>query len=262
MKKQQKKRIGQAPALSRSLWKEWVKFIAAECGARVAVVLRCSEALCLKREDISVRGEIPKITKATGETQGNRKSPGEVYVRKTHVTWLKSLLSHGFTVQRQRKHKHGSCDFADTYEVPAEGFIFTSRKGAQDEHLHYQAIYAHAKRQAPRFLDHLKKTGKKWGPEVAKLRPHSGRATLITELMGEGLSTALSMKRHAPGSVKVHMKYGRLTLMDVKIACDALDGTPLKSNWTQVSSQQLKSASKKINAELQRRAKRPFKVNN
>ena len=81
-----------------------------------------------------------------------------------------------------------------TYEVPESGFIFTSRKRAKEEHLHYHAIYAHVKRQAPRFLDYLKKSGQKWGPEVAKLRPHSGRATLITELMGEGLSTALSMK--------------------------------------------------------------------
>lgn len=38
-------------------------------------------------------------------------------------------------------------------------------------------------------------------------------------------------RRHAPGSVKVHLKYRRLTLKDVKDACDALDGTPLKSNW-------------------------------
>jgi hypothetical protein len=103
-------------------------------------------------------------------------------------------MKNGFNVQRKRKHRHGSCDFEDTYEVPESGFIFTSRKGAKEEHLHYHAIYAHVKRQAPRFLDYLKKSGQKWGPEVAKLRPHSGRATLITELMGEGLSTALSMK--------------------------------------------------------------------
>ena len=44
------------------------------------------------------------------------------------------------------------------------------------------------------------------------MRPHSGRAQLITELMGDGLSTAMSMKyaRHAVGSVKVHLKYSRL----------------------------------------------------
>ena len=151
-KKRPKKKIGQAPALSRPLWKEWVKFIASECGARIAVVLsftgffglRCSEALCLKREDISVRGEIPKII-VSGETQGNKKSPGEVYIRKSHLTWLKSLMKNGFNVQRKRKHRHGSCDFEDTYEVPESGFIFTSRKGAKEEHLHYHAIYAHVK---------------------------------------------------------------------------------------------------------------------
>ena len=56
-KKRPKKKIGQAPALSRPLWKEWVKFIASECGARIAVVLSftgffglsCSEALCLEK---------------------------------------------------------------------------------------------------------------------------------------------------------------------------------------------------------------------
>ena len=114
------------------------------------------------------------------------------------ITFIKVVLCKWlyliWTGNSKRKHKHGTCDFEDTYEVPESGFIFTPRKKAKEEHLHYQAIYAHVKRQAPRFLDHLKRSGKKWGPEVAKLRPHSGRATLITELMGEGLSTALSMK--------------------------------------------------------------------
>ena len=93
-KKRQKKKIGQAPALSRPLWKEWMKFIASDCGARIAVVLsftgffglRCSEALCLKREDISVRGEIPKII-VSGETPGNKKSPGEVYISLIWLGW-------------------------------------------------------------------------------------------------------------------------------------------------------------------------------
>ena len=82
-------KIGQAPALSRPLWKEWVKFIAAECGACIAIILsftsnfglRCSEALCLKREDISIQNDIPKIC-VTGDTIGNRKSPWGVYASK------------------------------------------------------------------------------------------------------------------------------------------------------------------------------------
>ena len=89
---------------------------------------------------------------------------------------------------------NATCNFEDHYEIPREGFIFRSRAKATAAHLHYHAVYAHVKKQAPRFLDFLNKNGKKWGHEVAKLRPRSGRATLITELMGDGLSTALSMK--------------------------------------------------------------------
>ena len=63
-----KNKIGQAPALPKSLSNKWVNFIASQCGARIALVLsfpgnfclRCSEALTLKRE---------------------------VYVRKCHVGW-------------------------------------------------------------------------------------------------------------------------------------------------------------------------------
>ena len=93
--------------------------------------------------------------------------------------------------------------------------------------MHYHAVYDHIRRQAPKFLAHLQKTQRQRGAEIAKLRPHSGRATLITELMGEGLTTALSMKyaRHAPSSYKVHLKYGRLTLQDVRQACDATRGS-------------------------------------
>ena len=62
-------------------------------------------------------------------------------------------------------------------------------------------------------------------PEISVFRPHAGRATLITELMEEGLSTALSMKcaRHAPGSVRLHLRYGRLALQDVQKACDCVE---------------------------------------
>ena len=109
-------------------------------------------------------------------------------------------MKNGVNVQRKRKQRRGSCDFEGTCEIPENSLISTSRKGAKGEHLHYHAIYAHVKRHAPRFLEYLKKSGQQWGPEVAKLRPHSGRATLITELMGEGLSTALSMK-YASSSV-------------------------------------------------------------
>ena len=165
--------------------------------------LRCSEALTLKREDIAMKADIPKII-VTGDTPGGKKSPGDVYVRKKHVHWLKSLLKNGYTVKREKGHKHGTIksgskkrkviEVEDTYKVPESGFLFTSRKNAKNDHVHYHAVYSHVKKQAPLFLQHLRDNNKNWQQEYAKLRPHSGRATLITELMGEGLSTAMSMK--------------------------------------------------------------------
>ena len=149
-----------------------------------------------------MKAEIPKIT-ITGDTPGGKKSPGDIYVRKKHARWLKSLLQHGYTVKREKGHKHGKAaggkkritiEVEDTYQLPEQGFFFTSRKGANNNHLHYHAVYAHVKKQAPRFLQHLKDNNKSCEEDYSRLRPHSGRATLITELMGEGLSTAMSMK--------------------------------------------------------------------
>ena len=146
----------------------------------------------------------------------------------------------------------------DAYLAPKSGFIFPSRSGAKCPYLHYHAVYDHVRRQAPHFLKHLKDEGKKWAPEVAKLRPHSGRATLITELMGEGLTTALSMKyaRHAPNSYKVHLRYGRLTLDDLKQACDATRASnpkKTKRQWAEMSTTDLLQCQKEITAELARR---------
>ena len=98
-------------------------------------------------------------------------------------------------------------------------------------------------------------------PEVARLRPHSGRATLITELMGEGMTVALSMKyaRHAPGSQKVHLRYGQLSLADVQAACDSLPSSQTqkkKNQWAAMSMTQLLVAQREINAELTRRSQR------
>jgi hypothetical protein len=94
--------------------------------------------------------------------------------------------------------------------------------------------------------------GENVSDEVAKLRPHSGRATVITELMGEGLVTAMSMKyaRHAPGSFKVHLGYSRLTLTDVKVACDRLSMSRKKTKWSDWATKDLLAAEKEINREL------------
>ena len=122
----------------------------------------------------------------------------------------------------------------------------------------YHAVYKHVKGQARAFAKHLKAKGHPVGPELSKLRPHSGRATLITQLMGEGMCTAMSMKyaRHAPESFKVHLKYGRLTLDDVKAACDALQSSRSKTKWSSLSTKELLEAQKGIEKELKERLER------
>ena len=224
---------------------------------------RCGEALCLKREDINVEATIPKIT-ITGESIGARKSPGSVYVRRQHVQLMKNFLKKGVTCKRTRGHKHGKgtskqITFQDTYSIPCTGYIFPSRKNAKRPYMCYHAVYNQVRREAPRFLKQLQANGKQWGPEIAKLRPHSGRATLITELMGEGLTTALSMKyaRHAPNSFKVHLKYGRLVLQDLQTACDVTRNSnprAAKRSWATMSTQRLLQSQKEIAKELARRA--------
>lgn len=64
------------------------------------------------------------------------------------------------------------------------------------------------------------------------------------------------LRRHAPGSVKVHLKYGRLTLLDVKRACDQLEhtGSRAKGNrWSAMTMRQLLQCQREITAELERR---------
>ena len=77
--------------------------------------------------------------------------------------------------------------------------------------------------------------------------------------MGEGLTTALSMKyaRHAPSSYKVHLGYGRLTLKDIKKACDATEGSAPPSSshgkWAKMSTAGLLAVQRDVGEELQRR---------
>ena len=64
------------------------------------------EALALKAEDIDLQAEIPKL-KVAGDTWGNRKSPGDVYIRKRHLMFLLDLFRNGMTAERDKRHTHG-----------------------------------------------------------------------------------------------------------------------------------------------------------
>jgi integrase len=166
-----KRKSGQAPALSVKNWALWLKWLLKTAGPRIYFVvmltgafgLRCSEAIALKREDICLDGDLPKL-KITGDTAGARKSPGDVYVRKQHLKLMQDHLKNGIRVDRQQGHKHGKgrkkmiCK-KDVYHVPLSGYIFKARKNSKVGHLHYHAVYDHIARQAPKFYKHLRASG-------------------------------------------------------------------------------------------------------
>ena len=263
-------RPGQAAALSQYQWRQWLEFLKEHAGPRVwlaifmtgALGLRCSEALTLRAEHVLLDGNVPKVT-VMGLVPGALKSPGEVYVRKQHVQLLRQCFKTGITAKRTRGHKYGkgrtkTVTYSEHWIPPKHGYLFLPRSGSNKGHMTYHAVYKHVKSQARAFAMHLKAKGHPVGPELTKLRPHSGRATLITQLMGEGMCTAMSMKyaRHAPESFKIHLKYGRLTLDDVKAACDALQSSRKKTKWSSLSTKELMEAKAAIEKELKTRLER------
>ena len=164
-----KKELGQAPALPLKMWKVWLKWILDTAGPKIFFVifltgafgLRCGEALALKRADLNLEAAIPKLV-ITGDSKGARKSPGDVYIRKQHVSIMRRWLRQGITSTRRKKHKHGKgklkvITVKEKYVIPKSGYMFPSRKKATQPFLHYHAVYDHVRRQAPKFLAHLQK---------------------------------------------------------------------------------------------------------
>ena len=179
-------KLGQAPALSVRMWRQWLQFVGETCGARMQVILaitgffglRTGEAVALKVEDVNLSADVPKLC-VTGAVKGAKKSPGEVYVRQQHLAWMKKLMTHGISVERTKKHKHGqgrrkTVTFENTYKPPEQGWMFPSRRGSRVPHVCYHAVYLQVKKAAPLFLKQLKEQGGKHSPEIARLRPHSG----------------------------------------------------------------------------------------
>ena len=122
------------------LWKEWLQWLKEHAGPNIYMVilltgalgLRCGEALCLKGKDINLEAAIPKVT-ITGESQGGKTSPGDVYVRQQHVQLPRRILKHGIINTRCKKHKHGrgqskSILIKESYVGPDSGYLFPSRK--------------------------------------------------------------------------------------------------------------------------------------
>jgi integrase len=206
--------------------------------------LRVREALALQRNDI-IQGADPPYVDVRGVIAGARKSLGRVYIRPGSLRQLRDFFQRGVPVapklrrcrdggqgsktgQQKRKakeldekHKKGDKG-GTTWQVPKSGFLLAACNKSKRKHLHYNAVWNQCVKLGPLFLKELERDGACCDQDVARVRPHSGRATFITQLMSEGVSTAISLKysRHKPSSIKTHLRYGQLTLEDLRKALD------------------------------------------
>ena len=82
---------------------------------------------------------------------------------------------------------------------------------------------------------------------------------MITELIGEGMSTVITMKmaRHKENSYKIHLRYNRLSLADVQTTCDKITVSQrgYGLDYTAISTAHLKNMLEAIKGELRKRNK-------
>ena len=160
-------------------------------------------------EDLHLDRHIPSLTVVAEKGRG--KSPGDVPIMPNQTQILKRLSKTGVKRWREVKNQHGKHRVLDKFVLPASGRLFPTTKSAKSGYVGVRGITKAIKKLALDF----KKTHP--GNGFNKLCSHSGRATEITLLMGEGVPLALTMKyaRHAPASIRTHLKYGRLTVKDI-----------------------------------------------
>ena len=213
-------KIGQAPALSARDWQRWVKHVLQHHTTEMAVLieftglfaLRCGEACALKATDLLLQSTPPQLR--IRKTKGAGKSPGSIPITPEKVEYIQQLQDEGLSWNRTRKNRYSSWTVTDTYKIPNEGPLFPSNKTKgkkKSKPITYHAVWAAVNKLAKGF-------SKKYpGNDFEKIRSHSGRATAITCMMGQGVSLPMSMKfaRHKPGSIRVHLGYGQLSCMDV-----------------------------------------------
>lgn len=210
-----KKELGPAPALSERDWSRWVAFARQHHSNMVALIiqmtgafaLRCGEACQLKTEDFHLDAD-PPFLDIPGRPGAN-KSPGKVVMHPHWVREVEALQKSGVaTVPRKRENQFRKFTVKDEYTWPEQGYLFlTPRPGRGDVPITYHAVWSAVTKLAPMFDQ------KYPGNAFARIRTHSGRATAITTMLGQGVSVPIGMKfaRHRPGSVGTFLRYGRLT---------------------------------------------------
>ena len=224
-KRQPKKTLGQAVALTSEDWHAWTQFVLKERGPRMYVLimltgmfaLRAGEAAMLRRSDLMLDMTPPRLN--IPKEKGRGKSPGQVPIMPEQVQLLRTWISQGVTsVRRIVLNQNGAKDVREIYQIPEKGRLFVARATynetkVQRDHLCYHAVWAAVRALAKKFCAAYPSSAAKW----EQLRTHSGRATKITLMMGEGISLSMSMEyaRHAKSSIKTHLAYGRLTTAHV-----------------------------------------------
>lgn len=220
-KRKPKKTLGQAVALTAEDWHAWTQFILKEKGPRMYVLimltgmfaLRAGEAAMLRRSDLMLDTTPPRLN--IPKEKGRGKSPGQVPIMPEQIDVLRTWISPGVTaIRRKVLNQNGAQDVQESYQIPEKGRLFVARKEynkkkVKRDHLCYHAVWAAVRELAKKFCKAYPSAAGKW----EQLRTHSGRATKITLMMGEGISLAMSMEyaRHAKSSIKTHLAYGRLT---------------------------------------------------
>lgn len=224
-KRQPKKTLGQAVALTSDDWHAWTQFVLKERGPRMYVLimltgmfaLRAGEAAMLRRCDLMLDMTPPRLN--IPKEKGRGKSPGQVPIMPEQVHLLRTWISQGVTsVRRKVLNQNGAKDVQESYQIPEKGRLFVAKKTyhkkkVQRDHLCYHAVWVAVRTLAKKFCKAYPSAAAKW----EQLRTHSGRATKITMMMGEGISLSMSMEyaRHAKSSIKTHLAYGRLTTAHV-----------------------------------------------
>ena len=142
--------------------------------------------------------------------EGRAKSPGDVPIDSEDLEELKRLQK-GLKKKRTLKNQHGAFTRWDVFPWPSAGRLFPTKTGMATNHKGVRGVQKAIGKLAPNF-DKLRPDN-----SFSRIRSHSGRATRITMLMGEGMPMFLSMRyaRHAPGSYETHLGYARLTVKDI-----------------------------------------------
>ena len=224
-KRKPKKTLGQAVALTFEDWNAWTQFILKERGPRMYVLimltgmfaLRAGEAAMLKRSDLMMDMTPPRLN--IPKEKGRGKSPGQVPIMPEQLQLLRTWIDQGVTsVRRKMLNQNGAKDVRETYKIPEKGRLFAAKKKykkkkVKRDHLSYHAVWDAVHTCARKFCTAYPSAAAKW----EQLRTHSGRATKITLMMGEGIALSMSMEyaRHAKNSIKTHLGYGRLTTAHV-----------------------------------------------